>query len=265
MSKDNFYIGWQDDMPDSNRKFLRNILMLFTVLIPFLITFLLTGQKPFNDHVFEFGTTSSITGVYIAEPFPMIQITKDKPEHVSESVLLVGFGKFGAKSIMENIEEREGSLNLKEITLNGTLIYGDGITLMELTSEADSFVESTGNFRQPLEIEMPFNQIEVTGEILDSKCYFGVMKPGEGKIHKSCAIRCISGGIPPVIRVWQTSAQSYKYYLVSGTGGEEINVDLLQYVGETITINGNYYQQLGWNVLEINPDQIQRKIASNEQ
>lgn len=35
-------------------------------------------------------------------------------------------------------------------------------------------------------------------EIIDPKCYFGVI-PGKGKIHRSCAIRCISDGIPPVL------------------------------------------------------------------
>ena len=36
----------------------------------------------------------------------------------------------------------------------------------------------------------------LTGEIVDSKCNFGVMNPGRGKVHKDCAVRCLSGGIP---------------------------------------------------------------------
>ncbi len=264
MSKSDFYIGWQEEIPNSTGKFLRKILISTFLVIVVITIYFVFFQKPFNDHVFEFGTSTEITGVYIADPFPMIQVTKDKPEQVSESILLVGFGKFGAKSIMEEIEEREGSLNLKEITVTGTMIYGDGLALLELTNEAESFIETTGNFRQPLQREVATNQIEVTGEILDSKCYFGVMKPGEGKIHKSCAIRCISGGIPPVIRVWDEIAQSYNYHLITGPDGEQINAEILQYVGVRISISGNPYQQLGWNVLEIDPNQIQRTLASND-
>jgi hypothetical protein len=264
MSKDEFYIGWKDDMPVSTRKFLRNTLLSLTVLIPAIITFVLAGQKPFNDHVFEFGTATEITGIYISEPFPMIQITKDKPENINESVLLVGFGKFGARSIMDEIEESAGSLELKEITISGTMIYGDGLALLELTNQTGSYISASGNYRQPLVNEHINESIEVTGEILDSKCYFGVMKPGEGKIHKSCAIRCISGGIPPVIRVWQQASKSYDYHLLTGLNGEEISAELLQYVGEKISISGRPYQQLGWNVLEIDANQIQRTLAIND-
>ena len=28
-------------------------------------------------------------------------------------------------------------------------------------------------------------------------CFLGVMKPGRSKPHRACAVRCISGGIPP--------------------------------------------------------------------
>ena len=50
--------------------------------------------------------------------------------------------------------------------------------------------------------------MDVKGEIVDPKCFFGVMKPGEGKPHKDCAIRCILGGIPPVLKVTDESWQS---------------------------------------------------------
>src|SRR5437870_13626118 len=40
--------------------------------------------------------------------------------------------------------------------------------------------------------------VTLRGEIVDSKCYLGVMNPGSGKVHRDCAVRCISGGIPPV-------------------------------------------------------------------
>ena len=39
---------------------------------------------------------------------------------------------------------------------------------------------------------------ELVGEIVDGKCYLGVMNPGEGKVHRDCAVRCLSGGIPPL-------------------------------------------------------------------
>ena len=41
----------------------------------------------------------------------------------------------------------------------------------------------------------PLGAVTLTGEIVDSKCFLGVMNPGNLKPHKACAIRCISGGI----------------------------------------------------------------------
>lgn len=40
--------------------------------------------------------------------------------------------------------------------------------------------------------------VTLDGELVDSKCYLGTMKPGDGKTHKSCAILCLRGGIPPL-------------------------------------------------------------------
>ena len=41
-------------------------------------------------------------------------------------------------------------------------------------------------------------EFELVGEIVDSKCYLGNMNPGNSKVHRDCAVRCLSGGIPPV-------------------------------------------------------------------
>ena len=30
------------------------------------------------------------------------------------------------------------------------------------------------------------------------KCYLGVINPGNGKVHRDCAVRCLSGGVTPV-------------------------------------------------------------------
>jgi hypothetical protein len=39
----------------------------------------------------------------------------------------------------------------------------------------------------------------LVGEIVDSKCYLGIMNPGETNPHRECAALCIGGGIPPLI------------------------------------------------------------------
>lgn len=259
MSKNEFYIGWQDEMPPSNKSFVRNILIGIFVLIPVLVFAVVSFQKPMNHHHFEFGTITELSGIYHAHPFPMLKVMSGVPEGFSKDVLLVGFGKFGAGGIIEDIEEEQGKLTGKKVTLNGTLIYGDGVTLMELTDLKGSFVKAEQD-PYPMIVEdyvLPVK--EFTGEILDPKCYFGVMKPGEGKIHKSCAIRCISGGIPPVMRVLKDDGLSYDYFLVKGANGEEINDEVLPYVAETVTVSGKGIVQNGWKVIYLDTDSIEQK------
>ena len=139
---------------------------------------------------------------------------------------------------MNLIQEKNGDLNGKKITLQGTLTYGDGKTLLELTQEETSFlkIESQSSAQSPLKTPSP---ISVQGEVIDPKCYFGVMKPGEGKVHKSCAIRCISGGIPPVLRHETGDKKNpYHYYLLVDQKGKNINNEILPFVAEQVSIAG---------------------------
>jgi hypothetical protein len=55
-----------------------------------------------------------------------------------------------------------------------------------------------GDAQQNQAVPKNLGEFDLVGEIVDSKCYFGNMNPGNGKVHRDCAVRCLSGGIPPV-------------------------------------------------------------------
>lgn len=255
MKKQNdFYIGWQDEMPKRNQAFLKKILIPLFILVPILVLVVVLLQKPFNQHQFEFGNIKTISGTYYENPLPSIVADKGVlPDSLSHDIILVGYGKFGARGIMKAIEKEHGSLHGKKISLAGTLIYGDGKTLFELTEEEASLKSVIDKAATPSPFPSELKAINLQGEIIDPKCYFGVMKPGEGKVHKSCAIRCISGGIPPVFR-HQTDdpKQPYQYYLLVDEQGREINEQVLPFVAEQITLSGKTNQFLSWNVLYVN-------------
>ena len=94
------------------------------------------------------------------------------------------------------------------------------------------------------------------GEIIDPKCYFGVMKPGKGKIHRSCAVRCVSGGIPPVLATTDHNNIS-QYYLLTSLNGAPINESVLPFIGKPSEITGIVEKMEDWYLLKINPDDIQ--------
>jgi hypothetical protein len=77
----------------------------------------------------------------------------------------------------------------------------------------------------------------LAGEIVDSKCYLGVMNPGHTKPHRECASLCIRGGIPPLFVVKDADGRDIHLWLVSETGGP-VNQLVLDFVAEPIEITG---------------------------
>jgi len=246
-----FYVGYQDEMPKGNSSFLKKLLIPLFILIPILVFALVFFQKPFNNFKFEFGKITTITGTYYESPLPMVIADKGTlSDSLSHDVVLVGYGKFGAYGIIKDIEKVKGSLNGKKVELAGTLIYGDGKTCMELTEKEASLKQ----ILQTRVVSPPSNlakkDISLSGEIIDPKCYFGAMKPGEGKIHKSCAIRCISGGTPPILKT--TNNQNInKYYILLDEAGKAINKQVLPFVAESVSIAGKTNRFSNWDVLYI--------------
>ena len=87
--------------------------------------------------------------------------------------------------------------------------------------------------------ETSLGAVQFTGEIVDSKCYFGVMNPGNGKVHRDCAARCISGGIPPAFLVRDAAGRTQT--LLLGIWRRE----WLDHVAEPVTIRGRLARSAG--------------------
>ena len=100
------------------------------------------------------------------------------------TIPLIGYGKHGADGIIAEIEkEKNISLNQKEITLKGTLLYNDGKTFLQIDKNDNPILKISSAIvasdMLPQKIDLGIQTVK--GEIIDPKCYFGVMKPGEGK------------------------------------------------------------------------------------
>ncbi|GJM60362.1 hypothetical protein [Persicobacter diffluens] len=255
MDKKPFYIGWEKKMPAFHKKGIFPLLLVVFLLLPVLAFLLVYTQKGFNDHQFELGQIRTFQGDYYAYPVPRLVVTADQvPEGYSPDMLLVGYGKFGAEGIMNKAAEQIGvPLNGRKIKVEGSLIYGDGKVLLELSPKQAGIIEIIEGKVEAMALSSKQREI-LTGEILDPKCYFGVMKPGEGKIHKSCAVRCISGGIPPVFRSGKPG--DYQYFVLLGAAGEKINAEILDWVGEKVEIVAEVSQSGGWQICAVNPEDI---------
>src|SRR6187549_613179 len=255
MNQQDFYIGW---MPKAPRSFAKHVKKLLLILFPVALSIaylLSTSQKKFSTASFEFGKLTEVKGFYYSNPVPMLKVFNKN--NLSITIPLVRYGKHGAEMAIMELEKEKGvSLNGKEVILKGTLIYGDGKTLLQVDKNDNPIVnigvESTVQLQQK-----DLGTQTIRGEIVDPKCYFGVMKPGEGKVHRDCAIRCILGGIPPVLHLQNERGES-NYYLIVGPNGEKINEVLQDIVAEPVSIEAKVVQQDDWVILYTGKESIKR-------
>ena len=84
-------------------------------------------------------------------------------------------------------------------------------------------------------------EVSLSGEILDSKCWFGAMRPSDGKLHKACASLCIRGGIPPAFFARGPAGQSA--LMIMTDGGRAHGPELLALVADPVQITGRVFRR----------------------
>ena len=148
-------------------------------------------------------------------------------------------------------------LDGQRVQLEGTLIYRDDQTMIEVVAGS---VQTLGADRiDPAASNAPtVGRFTLTGEIIDSKCYLGVMKPGNLKPHRSCAIRCISGGIPPIF-VARDESGAALHLLMIGGDGRTLNKEVLDFVADPIELDGEIVRDGGLLVLRTEPTSFRRR------
>jgi len=265
MNKNDFYIGWMPNAPPIYFKFVRKYLFALIVLTISLGVVLALSQKQFATGTFEFGKLTELKGIYFSQPIPSLKIVTGKDIWGNPSYItcpLVGYGKHGAAGIIAEIEKEKGTtLNKREVTLKVILLYNDGKTIVQIDKNDNPLV-SVGKFMpgEFLPLSKALGTQKVKGEIVDPKCFFGVMKPGEGKVHRDCAIRCILGGIPPVFHVQNEKGES-NYYLILGQNGESVNEKITDLVAEPIEIEARLVQQDDWILMYMNDEVKGQRIS----
>ena len=99
--------------------------------------------------------------------------------------------------------------------------------------------------------------VTLRGEIVDSKCYLGVMNPGNGKVHRDCAVRCISGGAPPAFVARDAEGDS-RVLLLVGSDGRQLNREVLSFVAEPIEVTGELLRSGANLILKAEPSRFRR-------
>ncbi len=249
---DEFYIGWESKAPLRVGKALRKAVVTQLFLVLLVSVSLAVSQRMICASAFEWGTHKDFPGILLTKPYPHLLVQRpgqtDGQSHFS-TYYLVATWKFGLDPTAI------ASLNGKPVALKGTLIYRGNQTMIETKPE---WIQA--NHKSPAS-ELPqtitLGKQTLIGEIVDSKCFLGVMNPGQLTPHRACAVRCISGGCPPVFLVQPNDGPPIYLLLVSAEG-KPVNQQILDKVAEPLEIGGEVERQGELLILKADPSTYRR-------
>lgn len=253
---DDFYIGWEEKAPPATRSRVLGAIAFLLTSAAVLGILLALAQRTIDISVFEWGTVKKFSGILRSQPYPHLLVPRpgasDGQTPFSSYYLVKPF-KFGLEP---DIASR---LDGKAVSLKGTLIYRGGQTMIEVADDSLKPAETAGTMSSRTQTVSPMSlgQQTLTGEIVDSKCFLGVMNPGALTPHRGCAIRCISGGIPPVLVVRQTNGAA-SYFLLVSADGSAVNKQVLNLVAEPVAITGEVQRQGELLILRADPATYRR-------
>jgi len=238
---DEFYIGWEDKLPPGVCSRVRRTVVILLALSIALGAVLSLAQRTIGVSVFEWGKVKSFSGILKSQPYPHLLVPRPGAsggQAAFSSYYLVKPFKFGLDA--ETANRLDGS----SVSLRGTLIYRGEQTMIEVVADSIKQADGREKILSTTQIVSPVSLGEqtLTGEIVDSKCYLGVMNPGALTPHRACAIRCISGGIPPVLLVRQSNGPAL-YLLLVSRDGKPVNKQVLNLVAEPLEITGEVERQ----------------------
>ena len=255
-NEEEFYVGWQNRAPVGIGAHARKTVGCLLVAALAAACFLPLAQRTIGRAVFEWGTVKTFSGTLKAQPYPHLLV--QRPGHGGgwSAYYLVAPFKFGLKA--DSIQAHDG----KQVTLKGTLIYRENQTMIEARPESIALIaptnhSNTASLQPPDTPPLRIPRVTLIGEIVDSKCYLGVMNPGRLAPHRGCAVRCISGGIPPVLLVRQEKGPPL-YFLLVSSDGRPVNRQVLDMVAEPVQITGEVLRQGELSILRADPVSYKR-------
>jgi hypothetical protein len=217
-----FYVGYQPTAPPGIARFVLRITVVTLMAVATIAVVLVALQAPFAPATFEYGVERDFSGVLRASPVPHLVAGQSR-------YLLSGDGKHGFTAPADWWD--------RQVSLRGSLIHRGPMRMIQPVGTSIGAGDDAG----PDAVIAQREQRTLTGEIVDSKCYLGVMNPGAGKVHRECAVRCLSGGIPAAFAV-----RGGETYVLAGPVKR-----YLQRVAEPLTLTGSVYRLGDLTVFEL--------------
>ena len=227
---DEFFVGYL--------KTPRGLAKFYTLFIPILIVSALAigfwvaqSQQNPGKGVWDLSGPVEISGYLTVDPYPVIHFVGEG--EARRSVILVQQGKQSADLLARDYANQW-------VTVSGFAVTRGDWSMLELLPAAEFKITTPQQTMPQQEVELtaePLGSLTLKGEIIDSKCFLGVMKPGSGKAHRACAAMCLRGGMPPMFVATDDQGQRFGYLLMH-RNGESASLDLMDHVGLPVELTG---------------------------
>lgn len=190
--RDDFFVGYMGRLPAYGR----GVVWLF--ILCFLAAFagggvaLSISQSDPGDG--GGAGRATVQGVIVAEPYPHLREAPSADNPLGRTIVLNSAR--GKRGVQKEAAEFDGQF--VEVT-GGILRRGEIETIqVGFAQGAHRIAPVEGADKPTLSPVEDLGRWRIAGEMCDSKCYLGVMRPGRGLAHKACANLCTIGGAPLV-------------------------------------------------------------------
>jgi sulfoxide reductase heme-binding subunit YedZ len=243
-----FYVGYLPSAPPGIARVVRAAALFLLALAPLVGGGVAAAHRRLPAATFEYATLRTFEGTLVEGAAPTLVLERPGAGAGEPSTyVLVAEDKFGAAELVRGLDRHR-------VRLDGKLVYRGGATAIEV--EAGT-VRDLGTEAGARLSEQDLGTVTLRGEIVDTKCFLGVMNPGETKTHRDCAVRCISGGVPPALATRDERGALRLYYLQAADGGSVVPV-CLDFVAEPLEITGRVLSVGERFVLQADPREYRR-------
>lgn len=251
--EDAFFIGWSPDVSSVDRRFLLGAAGGFIAMGAAGAAGLAALQNGPGAGQWNPGAIEDWLGVVSADPYPLLRYRE--AGGAARTALLFCETKCG-------VRQRLTALSPGISRVRGSLLSRGRHRAIAVTSGAD-WISAVEEQRDEELLERPLpralGQALLQGEVLDTKCWFGAMRPGAGKPHKACASLCIRHGVPPSMRVRGADGRDRSLLLTDANGAGIVpDEDFLALVADPVEVEGQLVAIGDIVTFQVEPNDIRR-------
>lgn len=251
MSDDNdFFVGWAAKPPAADRRFFLGAGLALLAGSGAAAALVASRQNGGGAGTWPQGDVREWRGRVTSHPYPMMRTVDENGE--VRTALLSCMNKCTPQLRIDQYGDQE-------VIVRGSPIRR-GPHLMIATQDDGSWIEpaptpsGTDFSFPPLQ---PLGEADLKGTILDTKCWFGAMRPGEGKVHKACAALCIRSGLPPAFYVRSLRDQE-RLLIMTDEQGEPVGPAVLPFIADPMSLRGRMERMGDLLLLRTSVDSFER-------